>query len=152
MQVKFEQNRILQTTRNFELFNKKPVVLKSFLTKRWRHFGRRFCSWNNCSMLSYQFPDYHLSVFQKLRCSGPTRETRLKVAPNMAWWQTRFVLNTQIVALSSRSIPQPPSSSRWYQTLWSQHLLPMQIYRWWCNTGQGSYGNGLHKPAVLMYI
>ena len=31
------------------------------------HFGRRFCDWNNCLMLKYQFKDYYLSVFQKLR-------------------------------------------------------------------------------------
>ena len=34
MLVKFEQNRMVQTTRNFELFDKKPGFLKSFLTKR----------------------------------------------------------------------------------------------------------------------
>ena len=34
MLVKFEQNRMVQTTKNFELFNKKPSFLKPFLTKR----------------------------------------------------------------------------------------------------------------------
>ena len=42
MLVKFEQNRIVESTRNFELFdkkkkqqtNKKPGFLKPFLTKR----------------------------------------------------------------------------------------------------------------------
>ena len=34
MPVEFEQNRIVQTTRNLELFDKKLGVLKSFLTKR----------------------------------------------------------------------------------------------------------------------
>ena len=52
------------------------------LTKRWRHFGRRFCVWNKYLMLSYWYPDYHLSVFQKLRYFQDV--TRLKVAPNMA--------------------------------------------------------------------
>ena len=49
---------------------------------RWRHFGRRFCSWNNYVMLNYKFPDFYLSVFQKLRSLTPV--TRLKIAPNMA--------------------------------------------------------------------
>ena len=44
MLVKFEQNRMVQTTRNFELFDKKTGFLKPFFTKRWRHFGRCFCS------------------------------------------------------------------------------------------------------------
>ena len=43
MLVKFEQNHMVQTTRNFELFDKKADFLKPILTKR-RHFGRRFCS------------------------------------------------------------------------------------------------------------
>ena len=54
---------------------KKKKKKNTFLTKPWRYFGRRFCSWNNCLMLVYQFPEHHLSVFQKLR---------LKVATNMA--------------------------------------------------------------------
>ena len=37
MLVKFEQNRIVRTIQNFELFDKK------WLTIFWRHFGRRFC-------------------------------------------------------------------------------------------------------------
>ena len=44
MLVKFEQN--------FLLFDKKPGFLKPFLTKRWRHFGRRFYTLNNCFMLN----------------------------------------------------------------------------------------------------
>ena len=36
MLVKFEQNRMVQTTRNFELFDKKNGFLLPFLTKRWR--------------------------------------------------------------------------------------------------------------------
>ena len=35
MLVKFEQNRVVQITQNFELFDKKPGLLKPFLTKRW---------------------------------------------------------------------------------------------------------------------
>ena len=40
MLVKFEQNHIVQTTQNFELFDKKPGFFwKKKLTKRWRHFA-----------------------------------------------------------------------------------------------------------------
>ena len=39
-----------------KIWTKKPGFWNHFLPKRWRHFGRRFCSWNNCLML-----------FQKLR-------------------------------------------------------------------------------------
>ena len=71
MLLKFQQNRMVQTTRNFELFDEElfcfVVFFWPFLTKRWRYFGRRSCSWNNCLMLNYWFPDYHLSVFQRLR-------------------------------------------------------------------------------------
>ena len=34
MLVKFEQNRMVETTRNFELFDKKTGFQKTFLTKR----------------------------------------------------------------------------------------------------------------------
>ena len=34
MLVKFEQNHVVQTTRNFELFDKKSGFMKPFLTKR----------------------------------------------------------------------------------------------------------------------
>ena len=66
MLMKSEQNCMGQTTRNFKLFDKKQTkkqtkqkqtnkqtntqtnkqtgFLKPFLTKRWCHFGRRFCS------------------------------------------------------------------------------------------------------------
>ena len=90
MLVKFEQNRMIQTTRNFELFDKKKNkqtnknktgFLKSFLTKSWRHFARRFCNWINYLMLNY-FKDYNLSEFQKY--GSPTRITRLKATLNMA--------------------------------------------------------------------
>ena len=39
MLMKFEQNRMVQTTRNFNLFDKKPVFI-TILIKIWRHFGR----------------------------------------------------------------------------------------------------------------
>ena len=41
MLVKFEQNPMIRTTQKFELLIKHGQTL---LTKRWRHFGRRFCS------------------------------------------------------------------------------------------------------------
>ena len=69
---------MVQTTRNFDFFDKKPGFFKPFLTNRWRHFGRRFCGWNNCLMVNYCF-------FQCSKKHGsPTRVTRLKVAPKMA--------------------------------------------------------------------
>ena len=37
MLVKFEQNCMVQTTRNLGGFDKKSVFLKLFLTTRWRH-------------------------------------------------------------------------------------------------------------------
>ena len=39
MLVKFKQNRLIQTTRNFELFDQKMGFFKPFWTKSWRHFG-----------------------------------------------------------------------------------------------------------------
>ena len=33
-------------------WQKKKQVLKPFLTKHWRYFGRCFCSWNNCLILT----------------------------------------------------------------------------------------------------
>ena len=39
------------------------------MTKCCCHVGRRFCDWNNCLMLIYQFKDYHLSVLQKFQHS-----------------------------------------------------------------------------------
>ena len=42
MLAKFKQNRMVQTARNFELFDKNRVFLLPFLTKRWRHFERGF--------------------------------------------------------------------------------------------------------------
>ena len=70
MLVKFEQNRMVQTTRNVELFDKKKKkkkhFLKPFLTELTA-FGRRTCSLNYCLMLNYECKvDYHVSVFQKL--------------------------------------------------------------------------------------
>ena len=46
MQVKFEQNHMVQTTRNFDIFDKKRAFKNHFLKKR-------FCIWNNCLVLNY---------------------------------------------------------------------------------------------------
>ena len=43
-----------------------PKNGSTILTKHERHFGRRFCDWNNCLMQYCQFKDYHLSVFKKI--------------------------------------------------------------------------------------
>ena len=81
MLVQFAQNWMVQTTRNFEVFVKKRG-LKPFLTKRWRHFGRPFCSWNNCLMLNLISRP---PSFQCAKNNGTAiRVTRLKVAPNTA--------------------------------------------------------------------
>ena len=41
-----------------ENFDKYSCVFETFLTKRWRHFGRRFHTLNNnCLMLSFWFSD-----------------------------------------------------------------------------------------------
>ena len=61
----------------------KKKMVKQFLTKCWRHFGRRFCDWKNCFMLKYWFKDYHIFQCSK-NYASPTRVTRLKVALNMA--------------------------------------------------------------------
>ena len=87
MLVKFEQNCIVQTTPKLWAVWQRTGFFKTILAKRWRYFGRRFCTmdWNKGLMLKYWFPDYHLSVTQCSKTYGnPTRVTRLKVAPNMA--------------------------------------------------------------------
>ena len=58
MLMKFEQNHKVQTTRNYEFCDKKPLSLtikkkKKKKKKRWRHFRRSFWSWNNCLMPNY---------------------------------------------------------------------------------------------------
>ena len=92
MLMKFEQN-----STKFWPFLTKSGFLKPFLTKHWRHFGRRFCSWNNCLMTNYWFL-YHLSVF-RLRQSD-TCNYKLKLHQT---WQTRLIFKTKTstVALTS---------------------------------------------------
>ena len=65
---KVEQNRMVQTTNYTKVWGfltKNRVLKKTYLTEGWRYFGRHFCWWNSCLMLKYQFPDYHLSVFNQ---------------------------------------------------------------------------------------
>ena len=71
-------------TKSFDLNNTKLWAFwqqtecsKPYLKKCWRHFGRRFCSWNNYFILDYLFQDYQLSVFKNYGSS--TRVTRLKL-------------------------------------------------------------------------
>ena len=70
MLVKFEQKSMVQTTRYLELFffDKKT----GFYNHLWqsvdailKDVSKR--SWNYCLLVNYIFPDYYLSVFQKLR-------------------------------------------------------------------------------------
>ena len=42
MPVKFEQNRMVQTTRNFELFDKKPVFFITIFDKELTPFWKTF--------------------------------------------------------------------------------------------------------------
>ena len=44
MLAKFEPNRIVRNVPNLSFWTKNRVLLKPFLTKRWRHFVRRSCS------------------------------------------------------------------------------------------------------------
>ena len=74
MLVEFEQTRMVQTTRNFELFwpkkkktKQKTGVFKTIFDKALTPFWKTILWLKNCLMLHYCFPDYHLSVFQKLR-------------------------------------------------------------------------------------
>ena len=50
---KKKQNKTKQTNKTKQIKQNKKTngILKPLLTKRWRYFGKRFCSWNNC--LSY---------------------------------------------------------------------------------------------------
>ena len=83
MLVKFEQNCIVQTTRNFELFDKNPSILKTIFDKALTPFWNAFLWLKqlfNAKLLISRLPSFSV---QKLR-SSITRVTRLKVAPNMA--------------------------------------------------------------------
>ena len=47
--VIFEQNRMVRTTQNFELFHKNKW--RNIFGKALKPFWRHFCNWNNCLML-----------------------------------------------------------------------------------------------------
>ena len=58
-----------------------PFFKYYFLKKRWRHFGRRFCSWNNC--LNYYLEG--TTIFQCTKNCGSLKRVilaRLKVSLN----------------------------------------------------------------------
>ena len=44
MLVEFEQHCMVQTTRNFQRFDKKPGSFKTIFDKALTHFESRFCS------------------------------------------------------------------------------------------------------------
>ena len=72
---------MVQTTRNFELFDKKKKKKKNrvfiiFLTKSWHHFEDVSVADYYCLLLNYWFKYYHLSVFQKLRHSDTCNQVK----------------------------------------------------------------------------
>ena len=69
---------MVQTTRNFDFFDKKPGVLKNIFDKPLTLFWKTFLWLKQLSDAELLI----LSVFQKY--GSPTRATRLKVAPKMA--------------------------------------------------------------------
>ena len=79
MLVNFEQNRMVRTIQNFELFDKKWLtVFDKVSTPFWKTF---LYDWNNYLILNYYLKTI---IFQCSKNYGsPTRVTRLKVAPNM---------------------------------------------------------------------
>ena len=67
MLMKFEQNRMVQTTRNFAFFDQKKIgFLKNIFDKALTPFWKTFLQLKQL-MLNYTFVDYHLLVFQKLQ-------------------------------------------------------------------------------------
>ena len=85
--------------RKFWAFWQKPGFLKPFLIKRWHHFVRRVCSWNNCLMLKYF---KKTTIFQWFKnYDSQTHVTWLKVRPNMA---DSISLKTQTVAVTKWSV------------------------------------------------
>ena len=72
MLMKFEQNRMVRTIQNFELFDKKWLtIFEKVLTPFWKTF-----LWPK-EVSDAKLLIYHLSVFQKLRYS-PMRVNVLK--------------------------------------------------------------------------
>ena len=88
----------------------KKSFLKPVLTKRWRHFGRRFCDWNNCLLLNY----FQTTIFQCSKNYGsPTRVTSVNLHRT---WQTRLVLKTQDSTLNSYTFVV-------FILIWPNHFL-----------------------------
>ena len=82
MLVKFKQNRMVQTTRNFELLRQKTGFFKTIFDKALAPFWKTFLQLKqlfNAKLL--------ISRLLSCQCSknyiSPTRVTRLQVAPNM---------------------------------------------------------------------
>ena len=73
MLVKFEQNRMIQITRNFELFDKNRVFNNHF----WQRVDTILKDLSVAEIIfnaKLKFQDYHLSVFQKkIRLSDTCR-------------------------------------------------------------------------------
>ena len=94
MLARFEPNRMIRNVQNFE-HDKNPLFLIPLLTKRWRHFARRLCSWNNCLMV------LELRIFQTIFFLYSKKESNTFNQSNRLHqtWQTRQVRNAQSVAL-----------------------------------------------------
>ena len=75
MLVEFKQNRFVRTIKNFELFDKKREKKKT-QTHTKRGFLNHF--WQTVDAIME-----HVPVTETID-NSPTRETRLKVVPNMA--------------------------------------------------------------------
>ena len=76
MLVKFEQNRMVKTTQNYELFDKKTGVFNPLLTKLSHQFGSH--SWNllcKCLTINFQTSIFNI-VFQKLRQSDMCKQIK----------------------------------------------------------------------------
>ena len=88
MLVKFEQNRMTQTTRNFELLTKKYKCF-FFLFFFFNHFWQSVGILEDVSVVETIVECWNIYFFQATssQCcknnGSPTSVTRLKVAPNM---------------------------------------------------------------------
>ena len=83
MLVKFEQNRMVQTTQNFELFDKKKKKMV-FKNHFWQSFGAIFEDISaaetifNAKLLIFRLPSFSVPTW---KYGSLTHVTRLKVAP-----------------------------------------------------------------------
>ena len=81
MLVKFEQNRMIRTIENIELFDKKWLsIFDKVLTPFWKTFLwlKQLLDYK---LLLYMFKTIIFQCFKNY--SSPTRVTRFKVTPNM---------------------------------------------------------------------